>query len=115
MSPQAKHAWPRVAIFARVFLHFAVLFAAAIFQCGSASSRLLNVTRSEAPVDQDESTFTDAISVKTRSRVCRNQQHLALLKPVRGGLVRAYSGIPRIRNPLSGHRLANNLLAPMRC
>ena len=83
------------------------------FPCATPSFGLLNVTESEAPVDQDESSEEEAISVQARTRVGRDQPGLRLLVPVHGGLSLATASIASL--PHSGHRLSNNLLAPLRC
>ncbi len=70
-SLQAKHAFPCVAFFLRALLHFALFFVVASFPCGRPSFGLVNVTESEAPVEQDESSEEEAFSVQARSRVAR--------------------------------------------
>lgn len=110
---RAKHALPRVAIFARVLLHSSVLFVVALFPCATPSFGLLNATESEAPVDQDESSEEEAINVQARTRVGRDQPGFRRLGPVHGGLKVATVNITSL--PHSGHRLSNHLLAPLRC
>ena len=112
-SLQAKHAFPRGAFFARVLLQASVLFVVALFPCATPSFGLLTVAESEAPVDQDESSEEEAISVQARTRVGRNRPGSPLLVPVRDGLNLATASIAVV--PHSGHRLPNNLLAPLRC
>jgi len=113
ISLRAKHALPRVEFLARVLLHSSVLFVVALFPCATPSFGLLNVTESEAPVDQDESSEKEAISVQARTRVGGDQPDSPLLVPMRGGLSLAVASIASVPN--SGHRLPNNLLVPLRC
>jgi hypothetical protein len=112
-SLQAKHALASVAFFARVLLHSSVLFVVALFPCTEPGIGLLNSTESEAPVDQDESSEEEAISEQARTGVGRDQPGSPLPVPVRVGLSLTTVGIARVPN--SGHRLPNNLLAPLRC
>ena len=109
----AKHALPRAAFFSRILLHSCVLFVVVLFSCTAPGLGLLAVTGSEAPVDQDESSEEEAISVQARARVVRDQPGSPLLVPVRGGLSLATSGVAGV--PHSGHRLPNHLLSPLRC
>ena len=111
-SLQAKHVLASVALFARDWLHSSVLFAVALLPCTTPSFGMLNSTEFEAPVDQHESSAEEAISVQARTRVGRDQPGSPLLVPVRGGLSLATASIAVV--PHSGHRLPNNLLAPLR-
>ena len=113
LSVQAKRALPRMAFFARVLLHSSVLFVMALFPCATPSFVLLTETESEAPVNQEELSEEEAISVQARTRVGRDQPASPLLGAVRGGLSLATASIAGV--PHSGHRLPNNLLAPLRC
>ncbi len=101
-SLQAKHALASVAFFARVLLHSSALFLVALFPCTPPSFALLNATESEAPVDQDESSEEEAISVQARTRVGRNQPGPPLLVPLPGGVSLATASIAGV--PYSGHR-----------
>jgi len=110
---QAKHAIPRVAFFARVLAHAAVLFVAALFPCTALSLGLPNVTESESPAGPDEPSEEEAVCLQARSRVARSQPSSPLLVPVRVGFRRAAARPASV--PHSGHRLPNHLLAPLRC
>ncbi len=112
-SLRAKHALRCVAFFARVLLYSSVLFVVAFFPCNTPTFGLLTVAESEAPVDEGESSEDVAISVRVRTQVDRDQLGSQLLGPVRGGLSLATSSTASVTN--SGHRLPNNLLAPLRC
>ncbi len=113
ISLQAKHAIRKVALLASVLLHCSVFFVVALFPCAAPSLGLVNVTESEAPADQDESSAKEAISLQSRARIVRNQPGSPLLVPDRGGLNLATVKISG--HTYFGHRLANNLLAPLRC
>lgn len=89
------------------------MLVAAFFPCAASSFGLLNVVESEAPFDQDESSQENAISVQIRTRAGRDQPGLQLPAPVRASLNVATASIAAV--PHSGHRLPNNLLAPLRC
>lgn len=110
---QARHALSRVAFSTRVALHFSVLFVLALFPCHTPSVGLLDLTESEAPLDQDESSEEAAVGVQARTHIRRRQAGFSLLVPVRGGLSLSTAGTANI--PHSGHRLPNNLMAPLRC
>ncbi|MDA1051184.1 MAG: hypothetical protein O3C40_11985 [Planctomycetota bacterium] len=112
-SFQAKHALARVAFFARVLLHSSMLFVVALFPCATPGMGLVNVTESEAPADQDESSAKEAISLQCRTRVVRNQPSSSFVVPMRSGLGLAAAKIAGHLH--TGHRLSNNLLAPLRC
>ena len=111
---QVKRLFPRMAFSARVALHSSVLFVVALFPCAESSIGLLHLTESETPVDRDESSDEAANSVQVRTRVRRNRQRpgSSLLVTVHGGQSLPTAGIAR--TPQSGHRLPNNLMAPLR-
>ena len=113
ISLQANLALPRLAFLARVVLHVAVLFVVGLFPSATPGFGLLAATEFEAPMDQDESSGEEAISVLARTRARREQPGSLLLAPVRCGT--NLSAASRVDVPRSGHRLPNNLLAPLRC
>lgn len=114
MSLQARYALRRVALLARVLLHCSVVFVLALCPCATPSLGLINVAESEAPADQDESSLTkEAISSQCRAGVVRNQSSSPFAAPLRGGVSLAAAKIAG--HPHTGHRLSNNLLAPLRC
>ena len=110
---QTHRALPRAAFLARALLHAAVLLVMSVFPCTPPGLELLNVAESEAPFDQDQSSEEEAISVHARARVGRGQPGWPLLVPVRGGLSLVTAEVATA--PRSGHRLPNDLLAPLRC
>lgn len=107
-----KRVISRVACLTRVFVHWSALFVVALFPCATLSAGLLNVTESEAPLDVGESSEEIAISVQRRIRVRRGRSGLPLRMQMRGGSTLATDRVVRV--PHAGHRLPNNLLAPLR-
>jgi hypothetical protein len=111
---QAKYAIRRVTLLASVLLHCSVLFAVTLFPCATPWLGRVNATESEAPVDQDESSAKEAISLQPRTRAVRKQPGSPLLVvPMHGGLSHAAAKIAGHLH--TGHRLSNGLLAPLRC
>jgi len=93
---------------AYVFLAFALTFATSA-AAATAASRL-------AEVESLSEDIREFISESRVHRLGRNRQHVTLRVPYSGP-----SGTPaaalrgQAAAPRSGHRLANNLLAPIRC
>ncbi|MEO8494529.1 MAG: hypothetical protein ABI614_05640 [Planctomycetota bacterium] len=113
----AKPPFPRVMLLVRVLVHVCIVSVAALFPCATPSLGLFHVnvstTESEAPADQDNSSETEAISVQIRARFGGTQSGLPLKVAARCGVRVATVNIASL--PQSGHRLANHLLAPLRC
>jgi hypothetical protein len=117
-SLRAKRSLSSVAFVARVLLHSFVLFVVVLFPCAAPSFGLFNLTESEAPVEEDESSEEEVTKVQARIRVARirvarDQPGLPFLVPMRGRLNLATASMAGV--PHSGHRLPNSLLAPLRC
>ena len=81
-SLQAKLALPRLAFLARAVVHIAVLLVVALFPSATPSFGLFTATEFEAPMDQDESSEEEAISVLARTRAGRERPGSQLLAPV---------------------------------
>jgi len=114
ISTQVKRDSPHAVWLACAFLHSGVLIIAALFSCGIIPCLgLLPVTESEAPVDQDESSEEAASSARVRTHFSRTPSSLPLVVSLSGGINFATTRIFRV--PDRGHRLHNNLLAPLRC
>lgn len=109
---QAKCLRPLSVFILRGSLYLSVMFVVAIFPCATPSLGLRTVTESETPVDQDETSFEKDISLAAKARVGREQPGVRLRVLVRVGLNVSSAAA---RGPRAGHRLANNLLAPVRC
>lgn len=109
----ARHTLPLQASLVRVLLQSSLLLVVASFPYATSGVELFEVTGSEAPFDQGESPAEDAIGVRTRTRTGHKQTETRFAVPASGGLSLATTVISSL--PSSGHRLANNLLAPLRC
>ncbi|MCA9145193.1 MAG: hypothetical protein KDB05_20500 [Planctomycetales bacterium] len=109
---QTRQFLPRLAFVARVWLHAAVMLVLAIFPIATPSLGLRPVTESEAPVDQDENSHEQDISLQTKTRIGRRQTGVPLQVPASVSLRVSHAAA---RPPVAGHRLHNNLLAPLRC
>ena len=110
---QVNRLSPRMACPARIVLRFGVLFFTALFPFAAPSNGLLDLTESEAPVEQHKSSEEVAVREQERTRVGRNPPRFSSLVSAHGGL-----GLPAVDPPIvrqSGHRLANNFMAPLRC
>lgn len=112
MSKSSPKSFPSEWLLPRLALHSLVLIVVVLLPCTTPSLGLRNSSESEAPVDEDESLKKEAISTQARTRIGRSQPGRPLLMPVLVGL-RCSAGISSF--PRSGHRLPNNLLAPLRC
>ncbi len=99
--------------FVRLLLHAVVLFVVAIFPCAAPTLGSRTVTESEKPVDQDETSQEKDVNLQARTRVGGRQRGVPLLVP--GGSRPSVSAQVMVRASRSGHRLPNNLLAPLRC
>lgn len=111
-SLQTRQFLPCLAFATRVSLHAAVMLVVAIFPCATPSLALRPATESEAPVDQDETSQEQDFSLQAKPRIGRRQTGVPLQVPVHISLRVSHEAV---RATMPGHRLPNNLLAPLRC
>lgn len=108
----SRNAVSRVAFSARVVFCALVVFVSAIFSHAVPRIGPVSSTESEAPVEEGKSFEEAAISVQSHTRVRRHQATSPL--PIAMHCGTSLSTSTR-SGPQSGHRLHNNLLAPLRC
>jgi hypothetical protein len=109
---QMERLLARMACSARVAFHFSVLLVVALLPFPPHSNGLLDLTESEAPVERDESSEEATVHVQAGKRVGHNES--GLLLSVSGHRLRLLT-TGTAGAPQSGHRLPNNLMAPLRC
>ena len=89
-----------------------VLILAALFSGGASNFQSMQLTESESPVHEDESSEEEAVSVQARTRVYGNPPGVLSMITRHGDLSHSTGTASTAR---SGHRLPNNLMAPLRC
>lgn len=109
---RSQSAFSRTAFSARVVVCALVVFVSAMFSHAAPRIGLVSSTESEAPVEEGKSVEEAAISVQGQTRVRRRQPTTPLPIAMRCG---ASLSMNTRSGPQSGHRLHNNLLAPLRC
>ena len=98
---------------AQLALHLLLLFIVALFTCSTPCITSWDLTESESPAEQEQTSQESVINQQARARVRLSLPKMPL--PVslqqRGLTLNTQAAIA----PPSGHRLSNHLMAPLRC
>jgi len=96
-----------------IALQASVLFLAAFFNCVLPNAGMLELSKSETPVEQRETSEESVVRLRTGTRWSVSRERVALSVLMFDGLKVRDS--EQVRSRKAGHRLSNNLLAPLRC
>ena len=103
---------PREVCFALVVLQFVLLFVVALFTCTTHTFALRDLSESEVPAEQEQAGKEPVINQQARVHVRHSLPRMPLLVSERyGQMLSRQAAIA----PQPGHRLPNNLMAPLRC
>jgi hypothetical protein len=103
----------RVNFCLRIFLRALALFFVGVLPGVTPGLGRLHGTESEAPMDRDDLAEGEAIDVQPRTRVSHCQMASRCMLPIPEGS--SIKTLRAVEHRSSGHRLSNNLMAPLRC